>query len=110
MTSLRFKKRLQDKSIKEVADEYILYLKVNNRSIWTIKTYIEKFKSFIRFVGEDILCKDITEKTIENYKKYLLKTNMETSVNSHINHLKVIFRYAKEKGYMKESNIRKIKA
>lgn len=110
MTSLRLKKRLQDRSIKEVADEYIHNSRVNNRSVWTIKTYTEKFGSFIKFIGEDVLCKDITEKTIEEYKKFLLKTNIESSVNSYLNHVGVLFRYAKLKGYMKEVNVTKLKA
>ncbi|MDP4143099.1 MAG: tyrosine-type recombinase/integrase [Bacillota bacterium] len=111
MPCLRLKKRdNQEKTIKELFDEFLLNLKSNQRSRWTIKTYTEKINSFLRYVPSGTLCKDITQKTIENYMQELLKTNRETSVNTHLTHLKTIFNYATEKGYMKQIKINKISA
>lgn len=110
MTSLRLKKSLQNKTFNDIAKEFIIYSKACGRSVWTIKTYEDKFKRFINFLGEDILCKNITDKTIENYKKYLLKTNRETSVNTYLRHIKTLFNYANNKGYMKKINIHSLEA
>lgn len=35
-----------------------------------------------------------------DYKKYLLQTNRATSVNTHLNHLNTLFKYANSKNYM----------
>ncbi|AUN11598.1 hypothetical protein RSJ6_14255 [Clostridium botulinum] len=108
---LRFKKRnLKEKAFRELKEEYILYLQLNKRSVWTIKTYKEKSNSFLKFIGNDFLCTDITEKVIEKYKKELLKTNRETSVNTHLTHLRTIFNFAVERGYMTNVKIDKLEA
>lgn len=108
---LRLKKRnIKEKTFKELKEEYILYLQLNKRSVWTIKTYKEKSNSFLKFIGNDFLCADITEKVIEEYKKELLKTNRETSVNTHLTHLRTIFNFAKERGYMTDVKISKLEA
>lgn len=108
---MRFKKRnLKEKTFEELKEEYILYLQLNKRSVWTIKTYKEKSNSFLKFIGNDYLCTDITEKVIEEYKKELLKTNRETSVNTHLTHLRTIFNFAVERGYMTNVKIDKLEA
>lgn len=108
---MRLKKRnIKEKTFKELKEEYILYLELNKRSVWTIKSYREKFNNFLNFIGDDFLCVDITEKVMERYKKELLKTNRETSVNTHLTHLKTIFNFAKERGYMTDVKISKLEA
>lgn len=108
-SGIRLKKAdLQKKTFDELGREYIDYLQSNKRSICTIKSYEDKIRKFNKYLGEDIDLKDIDNILLDKYKRYLLKTNMTTSVNSHFTHLKTLFNYANQKGYMNKITISKL--
>lgn len=89
------------KTFKELCEEHQRYCKINNLSPVTLNTYKVAETYFIRFVGEDIICKIINQETIDNYKLYLLSTDVSAvTVNSYIHNLSPAIKFGMKRGYI----------
>lgn len=94
------------KTFEELCKEHQNFCKMNNLSPVTIKTYTIAEGYFIRFIGENILCSDITQDTINNYRLNLLNEGniSAVSVNTYIHNLSPSIKYGMKRGYV-TSNI-----
>lgn len=94
-------KNPSQKTFKELCAEHQRYCKINNLSPVTLNTYKIAETYFIRFVGEDIICKTINQETIDNYKLYLLGTDISAvTVNTYIHNLSPAIKFGMKRGYI----------
>ncbi len=93
----------QNKTFKELVDEFIRYSEVRGLSEWTIKSYRYQIGYFIEFSGENLMCKDIVLDLLEDYILYLKEqksiTNLVT-LNSYLRNLSPIIKYGIKKRYI----------
>ena len=78
----------------------------------TIKTYVQRFNTFMEFCPADTLCEDVTTHTILQFVEFLQKRNPDIktiSVNTYLRHLRAIFYYFMEAGYMNRFKIKMLK-
>ena len=61
----------QNKTFKELAEEFIRQGEIRNLSDWTIKSYKHHTQYFIDFAGKELMCKDIGLDLIEKYILYM---------------------------------------
>jgi len=91
----------QKKTFKELCEEYQRYGKINNLSPITLDTYSNACLYFTRFIGEDILCKSITQTTIDDYKLHLFGTSISAvTVNSYTHNLSPVIKFGIKRGYI----------
>jgi integrase/recombinase XerD len=91
------------KTFEEVVEEYLLSAKVKGRAEDTIKTYIHHTNYFIKFIGTNTNCRDITLKTMESYILHLKDRDIKgTTVNSYMQNISPIIKYCIKKGYILE--------
>lgn len=96
------KKNNPQKTYKELLEEYLIKLETENRSKFTIKSYKQMNTRFIKFIGEDFLCKDITYETLENFIKESSKVNKASTIKTHLVHIVAILNYGAELNYNKK--------
>ncbi|WP_312654388.1 tyrosine-type recombinase/integrase [Proteiniclasticum sp.] len=90
-----------EKTFTEAYQEYMHTLKNKGRSEITIKTYANHMKYFSKFTGDNILCKDIREETLNKYIDYLSEKGIKsTSINSYIQNISPIIKYCIKQGYI----------
>ncbi len=106
----------QSKNVSEAFKDFIIYKKSNNISESTLKDYKNIFSIFIEFYGEDSLCSEITQETVQKYicwlqnkpkKQNNTKEEKEpeylssATIATYIRHLRAVLNYFMEKGYTK---------
>lgn len=106
----------QCKNVSEAFKDFIIYKKSNNISESTLKDYKNIFSIFMEFYGEDSLCSEITQETVQKYicwlqnkpkKQNNTKEEKEpeylssATIATYIRHLRAVLNYFMEKGYTK---------
>ena len=93
----------QNKTFKELAEEFIRFSEVRGLSEWTIKSYKHHTRYFIEFAGENLMCKDIRLDLLEDYILYLREqkglTNSVT-LNFYLRNISPIIKYGIKKRYI----------
>lgn len=80
----------QNKTFKELAEEFIRQAEIRNLSEWTIKSYRHHTQYFIDFTGDKLMSKDISLDLIENYILYMKKEkglSNTVTLNSYLRNL-----------------------
>lgn len=100
------------KTFEKLCQEHQRYCKINNLSPATLKTYQNACIYFGRFIGENYLCKDITQQVIDSYKLFLLDSSVSAvSVNTYLRNVSPALKFGFERGYIKEHlNFKRVKA
>ena len=93
----------QNKTFKELTEEFIRNAEVRNLSEWTIKSYKYHTQYFIDFAGEELLCKDIGLDLIEGYILHMKEQKSisnPVTLNSYLQNISPIFKYGVKKRYI----------
>lgn len=61
----------QNKSFKELGEEFLRNAEVRGLSEWTIKSYRYQIGYFLEFAGNNLMCKDISLDLVEDYIFYM---------------------------------------
>ena len=88
----------QNKTFKELAQEFIRQGEIRNLSEWTIKSY-----RYHDFAGNDFMCKDIGLDLVEKYILYMKKDkglSNTVTLNSYIRNTSPIIKYGISKRYI----------
>jgi len=100
-----------DMTLEKAFEQFICEKKALNLSEDTIKTYKRIFGNFTDFFPEK-LCKEVSSATIFQFVEFLQTRNPKikiVTVNSYLRHLRAIFYYFMEAGYMNRFSIKMIK-
>ena len=91
---------------------FVLEKKAMNLSDDTIKYYDVCFKFFSEYVGDDVMCCDITPDTIIDYILHLRKRSeiSDTTVNTYLRGTRAFLYNLMEKGYIEPFKIRLVRA
>ena len=93
----------QNKTFKELAEEFIRQAEIRNLSEWTIKSYKYHTQYFIEFAGNEMMCKDIGLDLLESYILFM-KNDKQISntvtLNSYIRNISPIIKYGIKKRYI----------
>lgn len=96
----------EEKSIKEVAQEFYTYNRVKQLSEATQKQYQQYIGNFIKWYGEENLIADITAATMD---RYIDKKSQEgikaVSIASTMRHVKAFVKFAVKRNYMLEVDV-----
>lgn len=98
----------EDKTIKEGFLEFLNFLEYKNDSEATKKDYKNNFRMFCEIVDENTLCKNITMTTFYYYVNEKKKRNSnikDVTIATYIRHLRAIFYFFMERGYMEKFKI-----
>lgn len=92
-----------EKTFMELFEEHQNYCKMVNLSPATIATYKHSTKYFLEFTGEDILCSQINQTLIDDYKLHLIDEGeiKPITINTYIRNISPIIKYGFKKGYIK---------
>ena len=105
--------RETDTTIKGAYEKFIATKKAMNISPATINYYDSIMKTFTEFYGGEGLCKEITIEAVYGFINYLRERNnkiADTSINSYLRGLRVIFYYYMECGCTAQFKIKLIRA
>lgn len=105
--SQQFRKKFnkERKKYSEVYDQFIQQLKIKGRAEQTIKSYHYHNKYFMKFLGENIYCDEITLTTLEDYILYTKEKKGITNgitINSYLRNISPIIKFCMKKGYILE--------
>lgn len=90
-----------DKTLAEVAEEFIKIKEATGRAKQTIKTYRYHLKYFYEYAGEGVKCSELTLDKLTDYLDYLRGRGITNPVtlNTAIQNLSPIIHYARDRGY-----------
>lgn len=93
-----------DKSYQELYEDYLKVAKIRNLSPVTIRTYKYHHNYWFQFVHEGLMCSEINQKLIDEYRLHLLEKGLNAvSVNSYISNISPVIKYGIEMGYIAKS-------
>lgn len=94
--------RPSEKTFEKLCAEHQNYCRVNNLSPVTINTYSIAERYFIRFIGENALCSEISQDTVDSYRLKLLDEGAisPVTVNTYIHNLSPSLKYGMKRGYI----------
>lgn len=114
---LSMQANLQNKTFISAFNEFLVYKKSNNLSKSSIQDYINIISIFMEFYGENSLCADISDETIQDYicwlqKKPKKKNNgggqeeieylSSVTIATYIRHLRAVINFFIKRGYTKK--------
>lgn len=93
----------QNKSFKELGEEFLRNAEIRGLSEWTVKSYRYQIGYFLEFAGNNLMCKDINLDLVEDYIFYMKEkkgiTNTVT-LNSYLQNTSPIIKYGINKRYI----------
>jgi Site-specific recombinase XerD len=93
----------QNKSFRELGEEFLRYSEIRGLSEWTIKSYRYQISYFLEFAGEGLMCKDIGLDLMEEYILFM-KQKKEISnpvtLNSYLQNVSPLIKYGINKRYI----------
>ncbi|WP_032120658.1 tyrosine-type recombinase/integrase [Clostridium amazonitimonense] len=96
----------ESKSYNELFEEYYKSCKIQGKAEATLKTYIHHHNYFLKFVGEEAQCHEITKERVEEYVLYLQGQNLcPVSVNSYLRNISPILKYGMKKELIEDFKI-----
>ncbi|MBE6034949.1 MAG: recombinase [Clostridiales bacterium] len=103
-TKQKVGKELSKKDITyiELCQMYIRECKLNDIADVTINGYNYANKYFLRFTGKGIMCSEITQELVDDYKMELLKRLKPTTLNSYMFKISPTIKYGHRVGLIKE--------
>jgi len=93
----------QNKTFKELGEEFLRNSEVRGLSEWTIKSYKYQIGYFLEFAGCELMCKDIGLDLIEDYILYMKKEkglSNTVTLNSYLRNTSPIIKYGIKKRYI----------
>ena len=93
----------QNKTFKELKEEFIRQAEIRNLSEWTIKSYKYHTKYFLDFAGEGLMCKDIGLEMIEGYILHMKEQKSisnPVTLNSYLQNISPLIKYGVKKRYI----------
>jgi integrase/recombinase XerD len=90
------------KTFEELCKEHQNFCRMNNLSPVTINTYSVAERYFVNFIGENVLCSEIMQDTINSYRLSLLDGGRVSAVtvNTYIHNLSPSIKYGMKRGYI----------
>ena len=103
-TKQKVGKELSKKDITyiELCQMYIRECKLNDIADVTINGYNYANEYFLRFAGKEIMCSEITQELVDDYKMELLKRLKPTTLNSYMFKISPTIKYGHRVGLLKE--------
>lgn len=103
----RKRKSLLDSKVQNISycslfDLYVRECRIKNLSDTTIQGYIYATRYFLDFVGNDLMCDNVTQDLINEYYLNLQEHYKPETVNSYAFKISPTVKYGIEKGYIKE--------
>jgi integrase/recombinase XerD len=87
------------KTYQELFENYIRFCKIQKLADETIKTYFHHHKYFLKFAGENLICEDINQNFMDEYKLYLIEKGLNgVSVNSNTHNISPVIKYGIKTG------------
>lgn len=97
----QIKMRKADLTVKEAFDLFIRKCRVKNLSAQTIKTYEDKLKKFIEFMGEDTPVREIDADVIDSYILELREREItDVTLATMLRHVRAFVYYCQECNYV----------
>lgn len=90
----------QDISYKELLQIYTRQCTLKNLASVTIKGYEFANDMFLKFAGEDLMCNDVTQELIDEYKSSLIERLKPETVNSYVFKVSPIVKFGFKQGYL----------
>lgn len=93
------------KKYSEVYKQFIQQLKIKGRAEQTIQSYHYHNQYFMKFLGEDVYCDEITLNTLEDYIVYIKEKKGITNgitINSYLRNISPIIKFCIKKHYIME--------
>ncbi|HZK60735.1 MAG TPA: tyrosine-type recombinase/integrase [Anaerovoracaceae bacterium] len=93
-------KPIQNKTFKELGEEFLRNAEVRGLSEWTIKSYRYQIGYFLEFAGGELMCKDIGYEMIEKYIIYMKKQkglSNPVTLNSYLQNISPMIKYGVKK-------------
>src|SRR5665647_1044547 len=93
----------QNKTFKELAEEFIRQGEIRGLSEWTMKSYRHQIGYFLEFTGGELMCKDIGYEMIENYIVYMKEQkglSNPVTLNSYLQNISPMIKYGVKKRYI----------
>lgn len=93
------------KTYSQLENEYLNQLIIKGRSEYTIRSCKYHSKYFLEYLGRDINCTEITQKTLEDYILYIREKKGITNgitINSYLRNISPVLKYGMKKGYILE--------
>ena len=90
---------------EDIEQVFIQECKSRNLSEFTIRTYRVNIEYLMKYLGETNICLgDISSKTIQEYKVYLMDNTDRntTSINTNLRHINTYLKWCYESGYISE--------
>lgn len=106
--TVRRRKNLMDCKLKDIRyeDLYQLYIKecrLKNLADVTIKGYEFAHGYFLKWVGKDLKCTDVTQDLVNEYVLYLKDKLKPETVNSYQFKVSPVIKYGIRRGYIKDN-------
>lgn len=90
-----------DKRYQELFEDYLKVSKIRNLSEVTIRGYKYNHEYWIKFVGSELMCSEIDQDLINEYRLHLLEKGLNAvSVNSYMSNISPTIKYGIEMGYI----------
>jgi len=105
-------KQTDEITLSKGFENFISEKKILKLSEDTIKTYEQRFETFTEFFSSSNMCDEVSLATIYKFVEFLQKRNPEiktVTINNYLRHLRAIFYYFMEQGYMERFSIKMIK-
>ncbi len=102
----------EETTLKVLFDEFLIAKQCLNVSSYTISFYQRCFKSFTKYVDENILCSQISINNVNNYILALKERDdiNDISINTNLRGVRAILYYGMEHGYVPKFKISQIRA
>ncbi|GEM_PF-1847869 len=95
----------QNKTFKELGEEFLRNSEVRGLSEWTIKSYRYQIGYFLKFAGNELKCKDIVLDLLEDYILYMKEQkgiSNTVTLNSYLQNISPLIKYGIKKRYILE--------
>lgn len=90
-----------EKPYQHLYEEYIRYCKIQKLAEETIRTYHYHHNYFMKHIGNERLCSEINQLTIDDYKLSLIEKGLNgISINSYIQNISPVLKYGIKLGYI----------
>lgn len=98
-------------SLENAFIDFIREKKINNLSEYSIIAYENCYKKLLSFIGENLLCKDITEKVIQDWTFEMLENEdiKHITINYYLRNSKVFLNWCMDRGYIEDFKIKLLK-
>lgn len=104
--------QIDEMTLSKAFENFISERKILKLAEKTIVSYENRFNNFTEFFSGENMCSEVSLQTIYKFIEFLQKRNpaiKTVTINTYLRHLRAIFYYFMEQGYMERFDIKMIK-